>query len=100
MPFFEDHGRIELITTGAYGVVRHPIYATGVGFQLGALLVTGYPAIAVASVVFAAGATWFTRQEERRLIELLDDPATYDRYRARVPALWPWPRPRRRRPEA
>ena len=26
-PFFDRHGRIELKTTGAYGIVRHPIYA-------------------------------------------------------------------------
>ena len=33
-PFFEAHGRIALKTTGAYGVVRHPIY---VGLNLLAL---------------------------------------------------------------
>ena len=89
-PFFDQHGRIELKTTGAYGLVRHPIYAAGIGFQLGILLVTGYPAVAVACAVFALGAVWFTRQEERRLVELLDDPAEYARYRDRVPALIPW----------
>jgi len=99
VPFFEEHGRIELVTTGAFAVVRHPLYAGGVVFQLGALLVTGYPAIAGSAAVLAAGAVWFTRQEERRLLELLDDPAAYERYRARVPALLPWPRPRRPRPQ-
>jgi protein-S-isoprenylcysteine O-methyltransferase Ste14 len=39
--------------------------------------------------VLAAGALWFTRQEERRLVALLDDPAAYERYRRRVPALLP-----------
>ena len=90
MPFFEDRGRIELVTTGAYGVVRHPIYASGIWFQLGAALVTGYAAVAVACVVFTLGALWFTRQEERRLVTLLADPTAYDRYRARVPALFPF----------
>lgn len=89
MPFFEPDGRIELRTTGAYGVVRHPIYAAGIGYQIGAFLVTGYLAVAIAAVILALGALWFTRQEERRLIALLDDPADYDRYRARVPALLP-----------
>ena len=89
MPFFEPHGRIELRTTGAYGVVRHPIYAAGIGYQLGTFLVTGYLAVAIAAVVLALGALWFTRQEERRLASLLADPADYDRYRARVPALLP-----------
>lgn len=99
-PFFEPGGRIDLVTDGAYGVVRHPIYAAGIYFQLGVFLVTGRFAVALALVVFAIGAAWFTRQEERRLVELLDDPEAYEAYRARVPALVPgWPA-RRRRGEA
>lgn len=89
-PFFDDHGRIELKTTGAYGVVRHPIYASGSWFQLGAFLVTGYPAVLAAWAVFTLGALWFTRREEERLAMLLDDPRAYERYRERVPALFPW----------
>ena len=89
LPYFEDRGRIALVTRGAYGVVRHPIYASGIYFQLGAFLITGVPAIAIACVVLVAGAMWFTRQEERRLIALLDDPSSYDRYRREVPALFP-----------
>lgn len=88
-PFFEPRGRIELKTTGAYGIVRHPIYAAGIYYQLGVFLATGYPAVLVACVALALGALWFTRQEERRLMELLDDPGEYERYRARVPALFP-----------
>jgi protein-S-isoprenylcysteine O-methyltransferase Ste14 len=88
-PFFETHGRLELKTSGAYGVVRHPIYAAGIADQLGIFLVTGYPVVAVACVVLALGAQWFTRQEEARLVALLDDPAEYERYRERVPALRP-----------
>jgi protein-S-isoprenylcysteine O-methyltransferase Ste14 len=95
-PFF-DGGTIALRTTGAYGVVRHPIYAAGIGWQLGVLLVTGYAAVGVATLVFGLGAVWFTRQEERRLVEVLEDPGAYAPYRARVPALLPWPRPRARR---
>jgi protein-S-isoprenylcysteine O-methyltransferase Ste14 len=90
-PFFETGGRIELRTTGAYGLVRHPIYTAGLGYQLGAFLVTGYPTVAVAAAVFGLGALWFTREEERRLLELLDDPSLYARYRARVPRLLPRP---------
>ncbi len=89
LPYFEERGRIALVTSGAYGVVRHPIYASGIYFQLGAFLITGDPAIAIACVVLAAGAAWFTRQEERRLIALLADPSSYDRYRRDVPALFP-----------
>jgi protein-S-isoprenylcysteine O-methyltransferase Ste14 len=89
-PFFLEQGRITLRTTGAYGVVRHPIYAAGIGYQLAVFLVTGYLAVAVAGVVFALGALWFTRREEERLMQRLDDPAEYQRYRERVPALLPW----------
>lgn len=88
-PFFQRHGHIQLKTTGAYGTVRHPIYAAGLVFQFGIFLVTGYPSVLFAWAVFGFGAIWFTRQEERRLIELLDDPTEYERYRARVPALFP-----------
>ena len=89
MPFFEPAARIELRTRGAYAIVRHPIYASGLWLQAGVFLVTGY--IAIALVVLTLGALWFTRQEERRLLELLDDPDAYARYRARVPALFPRP---------
>jgi protein-S-isoprenylcysteine O-methyltransferase Ste14 len=89
-PFFEETGRIELKTTGAYGVVRHPIYASGIWFQLGVFLATGYVAVAIAAVIFALGALWFTRQEEHRMIPLLDDPDAYARYREKVPSLFPW----------
>lgn len=100
-PFFDQDGRIDLKTTGAYGVVRHPIYSAGIGYQLAVLVVTGYLAVAVACVVFTVGAIWFTRQEEQHLKELLDDPAEYGRYCERVPALFPriWrTRPRHERP--
>jgi protein-S-isoprenylcysteine O-methyltransferase Ste14 len=89
MPFFDEHGHIDLKTTGPYGVVRHPIYAAGSGYQLGTFLVTGYPAVLVAWAVLTFGALWFTRQEEGRLLALLDDPTQYERYRQRVPALLP-----------
>jgi protein-S-isoprenylcysteine O-methyltransferase Ste14 len=94
MPFFEDRGRIALKTTGAYAIVRHPIYAAGIGFQLGVFLASGIYAVAAASAVLAIGAAWFTREEERHLVELLADPAAYETYRKRVPRLLPWPRPR------
>jgi protein-S-isoprenylcysteine O-methyltransferase Ste14 len=89
MPFFAKRGRIELKTRGAYGIVRHPIYASGIWFQLGAVLVTGSVVVAVACIVFALGARWFTRREERELVTLLRDPSEYERYRERVPSLFP-----------
>lgn len=89
-PFFETQGRIVLETRGAYAIVRHPIYAAGIAYQLGVLLITGYLAVGLAWVVLTLGALWFTRQEERRLMELLEDPGAYERYRSRVPGLFPW----------
>jgi len=91
-PFFHASERIVLETRGVYGVVRHPIYAAGLWFQLGAFLASGYLASLLACAVLLLGALWFTRQEEQRLRERLRDPSDYDRYRARVPALLPWPR--------
>lgn len=93
-PFFDRRGRIELQTGGVYAIVRHPIYASGIWFQLGVFLAGGHLAVAAACAVFGLGALWFTRQEERRLVTLLEDPAAYERYRARVPGLVPWPRRR------
>jgi protein-S-isoprenylcysteine O-methyltransferase Ste14 len=92
LPFFGGPGsrRIELKTGGAYGVVRHPIYAAGGVFQLGVFLLTGYWSVLAGAVVFTAGATRFTKHEEEQLMALLDDPSEYERYRARVPALFPW----------
>jgi protein-S-isoprenylcysteine O-methyltransferase Ste14 len=97
-PFFDPHGRIELKTNGAYAMVRHPIYTSWVVFQVGTFAATGYVAVIIACAVLTLGATWFTRQEEKRLVELLEDPTAYHRYRQRVPALFPrlWPTARRK----
>lgn len=90
VPFFSQHGRIELKTTGAYGVVRYPIYVAGRVFSFGTFLVTGYPSVLLAWAVWGLGSIWFGRQEERRLMALLDDPLEYERYRQRVPGLSPF----------
>jgi protein-S-isoprenylcysteine O-methyltransferase Ste14 len=89
-PFFQPEEKIELRTDYAYGIVRHPIYAAGIHYQLAVFLVSGYVSVAVATLVLFLGALWFTRKEEGRLMERLEDPAAYLRYRARVPALIPW----------
>lgn len=84
-----DGEPIRLRTGGAYAVVRHPIYAAGMYYQAGMFLVTGVVAIAVACVVLVVGALWFTRQEEGRLAAVVEDPAAYAVYRARVGRLVP-----------
>jgi len=89
LPFFEEGAKIRLRTRGAYAIVRHPIYAAGIYYQIAMFLVTGALAIAAACAALTLGALWFTKQEERRLVSLLEDPTEYDRYRARVGALLP-----------
>lgn len=89
LPFFEEGSKIRLRTRGAYAIVRHPIYAAGIYYQVAMFLVSGALAIVAACAVLTLGALWFTRQEERRLASLLEDPTEYDRYRARVGALVP-----------
>jgi|GEM_PF-2161032 len=89
VPLFEQGAKIRLRTRGAYAIVRHPIYAAGIYYQLAMFLVSGSPAIAAAFVVLTLGALWFTRQEERRIAPLLHDASEYEDYRARVGALLP-----------
>jgi protein-S-isoprenylcysteine O-methyltransferase Ste14 len=89
LPFFEEGARIKLRTGGAYAIVRHPIYVSGIVWQIGAFLVTGTLAVLVSCAVFFVGALWFTRQEERRLAEIVDDPSAYEQYRSRVGRLFP-----------
>ncbi len=82
----EDH---ELIQTGPYGWVRHPIYAS----MLGMLLATGaaltwWPIFAAALVVFLAGTEIRVRAEERLLAERFQD--SFFSYRSRVHAYVPF----------
>jgi protein-S-isoprenylcysteine O-methyltransferase Ste14 len=82
----EEHA---LVTSGPFALVRHPIYAA-----MGAILVaTGivlsrWPAFAVALALFAVGTAIRVRAEERLLAATFG--ARFDEYRARVPAVLPW----------
>lgn len=78
-----------LLTSGAYAVVRHPMYsgilvfvATGVALILGS-----WPLLTV-PVVGAAVIRVFVRREEDYLER--QHGRAYREYRARVPALVPW----------
>jgi protein-S-isoprenylcysteine O-methyltransferase Ste14 len=84
----EDH---ELITTGPYSVVRHPIYTS----MLGMLLATGaaytwWPMFTAALVFFLVGTEVRVRSEEHLLAERFQD--SFIAYRARVPAYIPFVR--------
>jgi protein-S-isoprenylcysteine O-methyltransferase Ste14 len=79
----------ELITSGSYRIVRHPIYSG----MLGLLVATGGAfstpwILLIAIVVYVAGTLIRTRIEERLLVEHFG--AAYEEYRSRVPALVPF----------
>lgn len=82
----EDH---ELIQSGPYGWVRHPIYAS----MLGMLLATGccwtwWPMLLAAVVVFLIGTEIRIRAEERLLAERFQE--SFASYRSRVRGYIPY----------
>jgi len=84
----QDH---ELIQTGPYRWVRHPIYAS----MLAMLLATGFvwtwwPTFAAAVIVFLLGTEIRVRAEDRLLRERFGD--AFEAYRSRVPAYIPFVR--------
>ncbi|HTV15431.1 MAG TPA: isoprenylcysteine carboxylmethyltransferase family protein [Acidobacteriaceae bacterium] len=81
----DDH---ELVRTGPYGWIRHPIYTS----MLGMVLATGFcwtwwPMFAAAVVVFLVGTEIRVRSEDRLLAARFGD--AFDEYRQRVPAYLP-----------
>jgi protein-S-isoprenylcysteine O-methyltransferase Ste14 len=82
----EDH---ELIQTGPYRWIRHPIYAS----MLGMLLATGacwtwWPMFLAAVIVFLIGTEIRTRAEDRLLAERFKD--SFIAYQSRVSAYIPF----------
>jgi protein-S-isoprenylcysteine O-methyltransferase Ste14 len=82
----EDH---ELIQTGPYRWVRHPIYAS----MLGMLLATGFvwtwwPMFVAGLIFFLAGTEIRVRAEDRLLAERFQD--SFTAYRSRVRAYIPF----------
>ncbi|MBI4876514.1 MAG: isoprenylcysteine carboxylmethyltransferase family protein [Acidobacteria bacterium] len=82
----DDH---ELITSGPYALVRHPIYASLAGMLLatGTLLAEGW-ALALGLAIFLAGTEIRVRAEDRVLARRF--PLTFAAYRRSVPAYLPF----------
>jgi protein-S-isoprenylcysteine O-methyltransferase Ste14 len=80
----EDH---ELVRSGPYAIVRHPIYTGLLLAMLGTVIVLGEWRGLVAFCFLSAAFLLKLRREERFMAESFPD--TYPGYRARVPALIP-----------
>ena len=78
----------ELITSGPYALVRHPIYTAMLGMLLGsAIAVSRWQDLVAATAVFALGTALRVRVEERLLTAEFGD--AYRLYASSVPALIP-----------
>lgn len=81
----DDH---ELITQGAYSLVRNPIYLGMFGMLISTGLAVGrWPVVIGAAAVFLVGIEVRIRAEEKLLREAFG--AKFDSYASRVPALVP-----------
>jgi protein-S-isoprenylcysteine O-methyltransferase Ste14 len=86
----------ELIRTGPYGLVRHPIYTGVITAVLGTAVISATVRAAIGVLIIAASFVMKSRVEERFMRETFGD--RYDRYREAVPALVPFTRLRRSAP--
>nr|WSY50910.1 isoprenylcysteine carboxylmethyltransferase family protein [Streptomyces sp. NBC_00886] len=89
IPMVQEHH--ELRTDGPYRIVRHPIYTGLLGLITGAMPACGF---GVWIVFLAVAVPWLLRRvriEDGMMAGRFG--ASYDAYRARVPALIPWTRP-------
>lgn len=81
-----DH---ELIRTGPYGIVRHPIYTSLMGMLLATGLMVSRPwALPLAVMVYLAGTEIRVRAEDRLLLRRFGP--EFERYRAEVSAYIPY----------
>jgi protein-S-isoprenylcysteine O-methyltransferase Ste14 len=85
---YEDH---ELVTTGPYGIVRHPIYASLLAMLLCTLaLLTPIRWAALSLAIFAAGTEIRVRTEDGLLAARFGE--RFNRYRGSVSAYLPFVR--------
>jgi protein-S-isoprenylcysteine O-methyltransferase Ste14 len=83
----------KLVTTGAYGVVRNPIYSSVTFFVLPAVTLTTLTWVYLVPAVFLyLGVVIFIRKEEKHLIQAFGK--QYEDYVAKVDRLVPFWKPR------
>lgn len=80
----EDH---QLVTTGPYRFVRHPLYSLGVVYMAGLIALTGLWPLIPAAVASYAVIIFRTPLEETELIARFGD--EYRAYTARTGRYWP-----------
>jgi protein-S-isoprenylcysteine O-methyltransferase Ste14 len=79
----------ELVTSGPYSLVRHPIYTSMLCLLLGTgFMITPLALLAIAMVVFVAGMEIRIRLEEKLLASRFRE--TFSDYQRRVPAYIPF----------
>jgi protein-S-isoprenylcysteine O-methyltransferase Ste14 len=84
----------KLVTSGAYGVCRNPIYSSFVFFVLpGLSLASGTWAYLVVAAVLCLGVRIFIRKEERDLLRVFGE--EYRQYTVRVHRVIPFVKPAR-----
>ncbi|HYP65264.1 MAG TPA: isoprenylcysteine carboxylmethyltransferase family protein [Steroidobacteraceae bacterium] len=83
----------ELIRSGPYAYVRHPIYTGLITALLGTAVASGTVRAAIGLAIIVASFVRKLRTEENFMRETF--PGEYPRYSADVPALIPFTRPRR-----
>ena len=83
----------ELIRSGPYAYVRHPIYTGLITALLGTAVASGTVRAAIGLAIIVASFVRKSRTEEDFMRETF--PGEYPRYSAEVPALIPFTRPRR-----
>ncbi len=77
-----------LITTGPFGIIRHPIYTALLGFLVATgIVATAWPAFAFGIISYCLGLQIRARAEERLLREEFGP--EYETYAAKVPAVLP-----------
>ncbi len=85
--FGTERSQPEVIDTGVFRIVRHPIYLGAILFYLGAILSTLSLASALFWLLIVGFYIWISRYEEKLLIEEFGE--DYLNYKSRVGMLFP-----------